>query len=158
GVSYRWDMPYSIACCYALSGQKLAALDWLERAMRLGYRDLQLVQTDKDLNSLHGEKRFIQLAAIADVSRMDRTQGYRYDLRLANRELRRLHYSLYGRHSEKEFDAFVSRFDHDIPGLSDAQIAVRFKELYAMAGDGHTHLTVPFENDKARRGLPVSFL
>src|SRR3954451_10019333 len=44
GVSYRWDMPYSIACCYCRLGKKADALAWLTKAINLGYRDLKQVQ------------------------------------------------------------------------------------------------------------------
>jgi hypothetical protein len=158
GVSYKWDMPYSIACCEALLGHKEAALKGLEKVVNDGFRDLKLMQTDTDLTSLHGDPRFTRLTASDDVTKMDRSEGYRYDLWLLNRELRRMHYDPYRRYSKAEFDHFVSNLRRDIPKLSDNEIAVRFKQLAAMCGDGHTHITTPTEGPKAKMGLPAGFM
>src|SRR5579862_3272618 len=65
---YPFTAAYNIACCLALQGEKDRALQWLSRAMDMGFRDLHLVQTDDDLKSLHGDSRFTDLAALADVS------------------------------------------------------------------------------------------
>jgi hypothetical protein len=59
----------------------------------LGFRDLTQVQKDEDLQSLHAEKRFRELALIADVDKMSREEGWRFDLKVLARELQRLHHA-----------------------------------------------------------------
>ena len=54
---------YNLACSYALTGQTGDALATLERAMELGYRDVEFLMHDQDLVSLHDEEEFARLIA-----------------------------------------------------------------------------------------------
>jgi adenylate cyclase len=49
---------YNVACTYALLGETERSLDLLEQAVELGWGDRAWLETDSDLNSLHGEARF----------------------------------------------------------------------------------------------------
>lgn len=49
---------YNLACSLALLGQKESALDELERAFALGYRDTAHLLADEDLDGLRSEPRF----------------------------------------------------------------------------------------------------
>lgn len=52
---------YNLACSLALVGRSLEALDALERAVALGYDDLDHMLIDEDLMGLHSEVRFQRL-------------------------------------------------------------------------------------------------
>ena len=52
---------YNVACGYALLGETNTALDWLEKSIDMGHRDMQLIRKDTDLDSLRGEPRFLKL-------------------------------------------------------------------------------------------------
>ena len=52
---------YNLACSLALLGRKETALDALERALDLGYRDADHLANDQDLDALRGEARFVEL-------------------------------------------------------------------------------------------------
>jgi Flp pilus assembly protein TadD len=54
---------YNLACSYALLDRPEEALDALEEAIRLGYREAEHMVTDEDLSSLHGSERFERLLA-----------------------------------------------------------------------------------------------
>lgn len=54
---------YNLACSYARAGQTEPALDWLERAVDLGYNDVALLDRDPDLDALRGEPRYAALRA-----------------------------------------------------------------------------------------------
>jgi tetratricopeptide (TPR) repeat protein len=54
---------YNLACALARSGQPDAALDSLERAVELGFRDLEHIEADPDLESLRGAERYQELIA-----------------------------------------------------------------------------------------------
>jgi Flp pilus assembly protein TadD len=54
---------YNLACSLALLARTGAALDALERAAELGYRDLDHMLADEDLASLRDEPRFQTLVA-----------------------------------------------------------------------------------------------
>lgn len=63
-VAHAPDDPlhrYNLACSLALLGQAEDALAALERAVELGYDDLEFLAQDPDLRSLHGHPRFVAL-------------------------------------------------------------------------------------------------
>jgi serine/threonine-protein kinase len=49
---------YNLACCHALQGEKTKALEWIEKAVKLGYTDAAHLEKDSDLESLRGESEF----------------------------------------------------------------------------------------------------
>ena len=152
GEGLRANSAYNIACCHALAGEREKALDWLERALDMRYRNLGHMQTDDDLKSLHADERFKTLAAIVDPGKMTRDEGWRFDLNLLAREIKRIHYNPYRKVTKEQFDAYVKDLHARIPGLSDQQILVGFMKLTAMAGDGHTRI-----RPAQRMGVPVEF-
>ena len=157
GAGYPFNAAYNIACGYALTGDKEAALEWLSKSLEMGFRNLQDVRTDDDLKSLRGDPRFIKLAALDDVSKMTRDQGWRYDLWLLSRELKRIHYDPFKRVSREEFEGYVKKLHEDIPGLRDAQIEVGFMKLARMMGDGHTTIRPGHGQPQARLLVPAEF-
>ncbi len=52
---------YNLACSQALTGDADGALESLERAMELGYKEREHMAHDPDLSSLHGDARFVAL-------------------------------------------------------------------------------------------------
>jgi tetratricopeptide (TPR) repeat protein len=52
---------YNLACACSRIGAKDAALDYLERAVRLGWSNFLQIRHDPDLDPLHGEPRFARL-------------------------------------------------------------------------------------------------
>lgn len=52
---------YNLACSLALSKRKVAALTELKRAVQLGYRDLDWMQQDPDLEPLKNHPEFVAL-------------------------------------------------------------------------------------------------
>ena len=53
---------YNLACSLALLGESEEALDELDRAVALGYEDLEHLLADEDLESLRGTARFRAIA------------------------------------------------------------------------------------------------
>ncbi len=152
-AGYPFYPAYNIACCEALLGEKDKALKWLTRAMEMGFRDLQKVQTDNDLKSLHGDARFTELAAIKDVSQLSRDEGWRYDLWLLTREAKRIHYKPLIPGAAHAVDAFAKNLHDGIPRLTDNQIKTGFMHLMSLFSDGHSgiHISGPSP------ALPVQF-
>ena len=153
------DSAYNIACCYALAGDREQALRWLEKAFAMGFRHLRLAQTDEDLKSLREDPRYRRLVALVDTSRMSRDEGWRYDLGLLAREVRRKGYAdgIPRRLPLAEFDALVRRLDADIPRLTDTEVIIELMKLMARLGDGHTGLLGSPERADLRRTLPLQF-
>jgi tetratricopeptide (TPR) repeat protein/predicted Ser/Thr protein kinase len=58
---------FNVACGYALLGKKSEALDWLEKAVEMGWKNVDSLKKDTDLDSLRGEERYKKL-----VDRLER--------------------------------------------------------------------------------------
>src|SRR5258708_7663837 len=127
-------------------------MEWLEKSFKLGWRDLQHAQTDDDLKLLRDDPKFREMTAMVDTSKMSRKEGWRYDLNLLWRELKRLHYDLRRKTDLTEYESFVKSLYADIPKLSDNQVMAKFMQLAQMAGDGHTGIRPSHQN---RPGLPI---
>ena len=153
----RSSIPYEVARCYAGLGKRDIALNWFEKAMKLGYRDLQNAQQDSELLLLHGDPRFRELAAMADPSSMSRDQGWRFDLRLMAREIARRGYAPFRQISREEFNRRVAVLDATIPKLTDMQIVIEMMKITAAVGDGHTMLYAFFERPDLLQNVPVEF-
>jgi hypothetical protein len=52
---------YNLACSLALAGRPDDAIDSLSRAILLGYDDLDHMESDPDLESLHAHPDFLAL-------------------------------------------------------------------------------------------------
>ena len=70
---------YNLACSYALTGQKDKAISSLNKAIDLGYRDLEHLRSDHDLDALKTDPRFqsilARLSSIAEEHEASSPQG-----------------------------------------------------------------------------------
>ncbi len=57
----RPNLIYNLACIYSLAGNKKKALDYLEKAVKKGFNDLDLIKKDKDLDFIRNEKEFKEI-------------------------------------------------------------------------------------------------
>lgn len=138
GVAY-----FEMAAAHVALNENEKAWIALNNAMNSGYRSLDTIRTDKRLEPLHSHKGWEELAATKDVTKMSRDAGWRYDLWLMDRELRRLHKSPYLKQSPEQRDKFVKDLHSRIPKLTDDQIATEFYRYVASYGDGHTNIRFP---------------
>ncbi|HZH99060.1 MAG TPA: hypothetical protein VEX38_08820, partial [Fimbriimonadaceae bacterium] len=129
---------YDMACAYALKGEKEAAFERLEGALALGFRGLDALRRDKDLESLHSDARWKKLAATEDVTKMSRDEAWRYDLWLLTREAQRIHFAPFARFPKAEQDAYIGTLHERIPKMTDDEIMAAFMLYMAKLGDGHT--------------------
>ena len=159
GGGFPSNAAYNIACCYALIGEKEQAIKWLQKAFDMGFRNLAHSQTDSDLQSLHDDPRFNKIVGLADVSKMTRDEGWRFDLALLAREVKRKGYApgVARQFSKEEFDAAVGKLNNDIPKLTDGQILIELMKLMRKLGDGHTGILGRLENAEAALAVPLQF-
>jgi tetratricopeptide (TPR) repeat protein len=153
----RSDIPYEVARCYARLGKRDLALDWFEKAMKVGYRDLQNAQQDAELQLLQSDLKFRELTAMVDPSSMSRDEGWRFDLRLMAREIARRGYAPFRQISHEEFDRRVAVLDAKVPKLTDMQIVIEMMKLTAAVGDGHTMIYAFFERPELLDNIPIEF-
>jgi hypothetical protein len=159
GADFPSSMAYNIACAYALLGEKEQALQWLEKSFEMGFRNLEHARTDSDLESLHGNPRFQAIVGLPDVSKMSREEGWRSDLALLAREVRRKGYAkgVYRALPKKDFDDSVRKLNDAIPKLTDGQILVGMMRLLKAVGDGHTGILRPPAQAEYALALPLRF-
>src|SRR5215813_11682874 len=161
-IELRGGLPanaaYNIACCYALMGEKEQALQWLQKAFDMGFRNVANAQTDPNLQSLRDDARYRKLVGLTDVSKMSREQGWRTDLGLFAREVRRRGFGVPRKISEADFDAAVQQLSAAIPKLTDMQIVIEFAKLAHKVGDGHTNVFPgPQSPAEFHPSLPLKF-
>jgi hypothetical protein len=159
GGGFPSNAAYNIACDYALLGEKEQAFKWLQKAFDMGFRNLAHAAVDTDLLSLHDDPRFNKIVGLADVSKMTRDEGWRYDLALLAREVKRKGYvpGVARSFSKAEFDAAVSRLNSDIPKLTDSQVLIELMKLMRKLNDGHTGILGRLENAEAALAVPLQF-
>jgi hypothetical protein len=142
---------YNSACAYALLGKKEEALKTLAQSLDARFSEQETLETDTDMDSLRGEKKFAELTGITKGLKEEvaatREAGWAWDLDFYARRMKQMHWDLYGRVPK---EAFLG----EIEKLSDAQMRVRLKKITAMVGDGHTSSRLNAEGEK-RRALPL---
>jgi tetratricopeptide (TPR) repeat protein len=148
---------YRIAGCHALLGNRDQAMKWLEKSFAMGWRSLEEARKDADLKSLRGDRRFRDLVGFIDASKLTREEGWRYDLQLLVRELKRIHFNLSKKIIPKGFDSLARQIHDDIPKLSDRQIEVALMKLVATVGDGHTRVRPLYAHWDHQKALPAEF-
>lgn len=151
------ETAYRIACAHALLGEPEDALSWLARAWELGFRHLDQARSEDDLASLRDTTRFRALVADIDAETMTREEGWRADLRLLSREVRRRAFDPFLYIPEDSFDAAVASLKASIPDLSDLQIVLGMEKLLASLGDGHARVRAPKDRPEMQRAAPLQF-
>jgi hypothetical protein len=158
-IELGWGIPanaaYNIACGYALLGEKEASLNWLERAFQMGFRNLENARRDADLELLRDDPRFRRIVALPELSRMSRDEGWRYDLALLAREVKRVGYAPLLNQTGGTIDTAVKNLHDSVPKLTDIQIIIEMTKLMRKVGDGHTGLLPT--HPEFQPTLPVQF-
>ena len=151
------EAAYLIACCQAGLGHREDAIDALAAALGRGFRDLDRAQADDCWQAWRDDDRLRDLLGIVEVEGLSRDEGWRTDLRLLARELKRRAYAPFALISEEDFDAEVARLDGEIPGLSDTQIIVAMMRLTAHMDDGHAGIAMPDGDHELTRLVQLEF-
>jgi hypothetical protein len=89
------------------------------------------------------------------VSAMSRDEGWRSDLGLLVREVKRRAYAPFREVPAETFDAAARALHDAIPDLTDAQVLVGMRKLVRLLGDAHAYVQPPFEDNELYRPLPV---
>lgn len=155
GYGFLPTPAYNIACCYALLGEKEPALQWLDKAFQMGWRSYSHAQTDTDLNILHGDPRFIKIVALEDVSKMNRVQGWQYDMEILKKEVMRKAYI----RRDLSFDAFNKQYEklyNSIDKHTDVQVMLELMKLMVTVGDGHSNIFPPSRKE-FRLTMPIQY-
>jgi tetratricopeptide (TPR) repeat protein len=160
----EWELPdllpgqaaYRIACCLAALGRRDEAIEALAAALDRGYRYLVQARDDEYWKPGPDDRRLRELLGLIDPG-LTRDEGWRADLRLLAREIKRLAYAPFALVGEEEFGRSVARLDQDIPRLTDAQVLVGMMRLVRHLDDGHAGVRPPAGDSDLSRLLPLDF-
>jgi len=150
------EVAYRIACCVAALGQRDEAVDALAVALDRGYRYLARARDDECWKPWLDDPRLRELLGLLDPG-LTRDEGWRADVALLAREIKRLAYAPFALAGEEEFDLSVAALDLEIPGLTDAQILVGMMKLVRHLDDGHAGVRPPEGDNELSRLLPLDF-
>src|SRR5580704_13531420 len=95
-------------------GDRAEAIDALAAALGRGFRDLDRARADDCWQAWRDDERLRDLLGIVEVEGLSRDEGWRTDLRLLARELKRRAYAPFALISEEDFDAEVARLGGEI--------------------------------------------
>jgi hypothetical protein len=112
------NVAYNAACCFALAGHTDDAFGYLQRALDAGWRNVDHLQSDADLNALHDDPRWPD--AIADAE----TNEAAY-VASVNSEL----YEMYTTDQAERFAAMDGEVDWRTVAENDQQRRTRVYEL-----------------------------
>ena len=152
GVSFRggvrdtcWpgEIVYRIACCHARLGHEKEAIDALAEAVAAGLRDLERPLEDETWAVLRGDDRVRRLLGRLGTETMSRVDGWRSDIELFARELKRRAPAPWQAMGESDFDESIAVLSAQVGDLSDAQVMARLLGLLRRLGDGHAGLAPP---------------
>ena len=155
GYGLAYVAVYNIACCYALAAKKELALEWLQRSFDMGFRSYTHAQNDADFKSIRNDPRFLKILALEDLSKMSRTEGWRYDMELMRKEVMRKAFLRRGL-SLDDFNKQYKELYNSIDKKTDVQITIALMKLMANVKDGHTALFLQSRKE-FRLSLPLQF-
>lgn len=146
---------YNIACCYSLAGDKENAIHWLQKSFDMGFRSYTLAQQDADFNNIKTDPRFKKILALEDVTKMSRTEGWRYDMEILRREVMRKAYL----RRELSLDAFNKEYKeiyNSIDKKTDVQVIMALMKLMVNVNDGHSNVFPPSRKE-FQQAVPLQF-
>jgi tetratricopeptide (TPR) repeat protein len=147
---------FNLAKTYAMMGDKISSLKWVKKSFELGMPNRSAFSYPA-FDILKTIPEFQKISNISDVSKLNRIDGWRYDLSFLKDEILRKAYHVTRDFSREDLEKETNRIYNAIPHLTDMQITVEFIKLLAKLGDGHTMLYVMKDNPEIRKYIPVEF-
>lgn len=157
GAPPPYEGAYFIAKTYAAIHNRSETLNWLQRSFDLGYRNIMSIPRDNSFKEYFNDERFKKITGQPLQPFKTRVEGWRFDLALMVREVKRRAPKPFRYISEKKFDSAVQAVWKKIPSLSDLQLIVEFEKILVLVGDGHTMIYAMFERPEFQKNLPVDF-
>jgi tetratricopeptide (TPR) repeat protein len=148
---------YNIACAYALLGDRDKAFAALEKALAMGFLNLDGLRADPDLASLRDDPRFARLVPVPpNPAALSREEGWRQDLRFLLWQIDRIGADPYRLHPRSWFEQKFETLVESAPRLTDLQMALDLLVIMRGVGDGHSGLMRGNTADWAL-SLPLQF-
>ena len=150
------DCAYYISKCHAKKREEAKALDWLQQSFDLGYRNLSVPPGDSAFLPYFNNDRFKQIVGIPLHEFKTREEGWRFDLQLLAREIKRRRVDPYKSISKEQLDSVIDTLDKKIPSLTDLQVILELMKIMKLVGDGHTLIYGFYERPEFLENLPFN--
>jgi hypothetical protein len=130
---------YQIAVLQARRGEIQSAIDWLEKAMAARHEHRHVLRTDKRLDPLRSDPRFVALAGgPVDADTLSREQRWNRDLDHLAAEAARMHILWHEGDRATRFGQALDAIRKCISELTDEQLLVEIQMGVVQLGDGHS--------------------
>lgn len=147
---------FNLAKAYAKWGDKDNAMNWIKKSFDLGMPERNVFKHPA-FDILKSLPDYQYIASIQDVSQLNRTEGWRYDLAFLKDEISRKAFNVVRNFTKEDLEKETERIHNAIPGLTDIQVTVEFMKLLVKVGDGHTQFYARTETAELRKHIPVEF-
>ncbi len=150
------DCAYYIAKWYAKQNDEGQALNWLQKSFSMGYRYLSVPPKDSVFFPYVNSERFKTIVGIPFREFKTRDEGWRFDLQLLVREVKRRRIDPYKSISKERLDSIVNALYTKIPSLGDIQITLEFIKIMRLVNDAHTMIYAFYERPELLKNLPFN--
>lgn len=157
GSPEPFETAYSIAKCYAKKDEPDSVLAWLQRSFDAGYRNIMGCWHDSNFQKYSGNSMFRKIVCLPAGQFKSREEGWRFDLALIAKEIKRRSPNPYRYTSAKTLETAIETLEKKIPSLTDMQVTVELMKIMALVGDGHTMIYAFFERPEFLQNLPLDF-
>ena len=131
------DIMIEIAGAHARAGEREAALGWLARGLEARFDEQPDLADRADFASLRDDPEFRALAGLSDPAVTGRDAQWRADIRLLQRQIRRLHADPYRYITADALDTWFEDLLNAVPRLDDADITAQLDLIVGRLGAGH---------------------
>lgn len=139
GSAVPADQAFRIAVAYVRLGETEPALQWLERALTLGFRDIDRLPTEEALAPLRSDPRFWGLIHVpANLRQLSRAEGWRSDLAFLLWQMDRIAVAPYRIRPRGWFEQQFAAIAASAAERSDIQITMTLATVLRDLGDGHS--------------------
>jgi tetratricopeptide (TPR) repeat protein len=130
---------YQIAVLQVRRGETRSAIDWLEKAMAARHEHRHVLRTDKRLDPLRSDPRFIALTGEpVDADTLSREQRWNRDLDHLAAEAARMHVLWHEGDRAARFGHALDAIRKRIAASTDEQLLVEIQQAVVQLGDGHS--------------------
>lgn len=149
------DIMIKIAKAYALDGDKLNAMIWLQKGFEARYDEKPFLKGDPAFKAYKGDEDFLQLFGFSNKTDLTREEAWRCDIDYLAKRIIELHYSPYHHVSKANFDKLISELKLNIDSISDEQIVVELMKVFGSLGNGHNLIIPTSPKNGALKRLPI---
>ena len=149
------ELMAKVGFLYAKTGDRDAALTWLNRALAARYANRPFLSQQPDAAVLADDPAFAKLAGLPPAGTLSRDAKWRYDIDFFAEQIRLLHFDPDQHTPAADLEQALQALKDDIPNLGDEEIVIRIWLITGMLGAGHDVLLAGTPDYGAARRFAV---